>query len=165
MSLLKILFWATTWLAAWLLFAKKSWTEFRKDLEWKTSEEKAKIFWEEILWMWKEVLWELKKLPENDQVKKLKTLWKEKIENLIEEVKKNWKEVAEQKFWELKEFWWNKLDELLPKLEKTLDEIKKHWPKKFDELKNSVQKKVWEKILNKKKPENLWSKMTKIFKK
>lgn len=169
MSLFKIITWLAWWLAAWLLFAKKSWVEFRKDLKWKTSEEKAEIFWKEILSMWKDILEELKKLPENEQVKKLKTLWQEKLEVLTEEIKKNWSE----KFWEAKEFWKSKLDELLPKLEETLDEIKKNWTDKFDEKISDVKNFSEEKI-NKakkevkkifKKEENLWSKMTKIFKK
>ena len=60
MSLFKVLFWATTWLAAWLLLAKKSWKEFREDLNWKSNEEKSKIIWKEILSMWKDLVEELK---------------------------------------------------------------------------------------------------------
>jgi flagellar hook-length control protein FliK len=169
MGLFKILFWAVSWLAAWLLLAKKTWVEFRKDLEWKTSEEKAKIFWEEILLMWKDLLDELKKLPENEQVQKLKSLWQEKLETLTDEIKNSWVKKA----WELKEFWKNKLDELLPKLEKTLEEIKENWWKIIDEKISDAKKMWWEKIniakkeVKKifKKEENLWSKMTKIFKK
>jgi ElaB/YqjD/DUF883 family membrane-anchored ribosome-binding protein len=143
MSLFKVITGLAWWLAAWLLFAKKSWTEFRKDLEWKTSEQKAEIFWKEILSMWKDVLEELKKLPENEQVNKLKSLWKERLEVLTKEVKKSW---------------WEKIDELLPKLEKTLDEIKNAWSEKLNQAKNEV-KKVF------KKDEDFGSRMTKIFKK
>ena len=158
MSLLKVITWLAWWLAAWLLFAKKSWVEFRKDLKWKTSEEKAKIFWKEVLSMWKDILEELKKLPENEQVQKLKSLWQEKLEILTEEIKKSWVEKA----WELKEFWEWKLNELLPKLEKTLDEIKENWWKIVEEKISDVKK--WAKKFFKKE-ENMWAKMTKIFKK
>lgn len=150
MSLFKVLTWLTWWLVAWLLFAKKSWVEFRRDLEWKTSKEKVWIFWKEILEIWKDVLEELKKLPDNEQVQELKALWQEKLEILIDEIKKNEK------------FWKSKLDELLPKLEKTINKIKENWWKIVDKKINIAKKEV-KKIF--KKEENLWVKMTKIFKK
>lgn len=165
MSLFKVLFWATTWLAAWLLLAKKSWKEFRKDLEWKSNEEKTKIFWKEILSIWKDLVEELKNLSETEQVEKLKTLWKEKLEFLTDEIKNRWVKKISQ----AKEIWKNKLDELLPKLEKTIDEIKKTWSEKIDEKISDAKKFSWKKIndvkKNFKKEETVWVKMSKIFKK
>ncbi len=158
MSLFKIATWLIWWLTAWLLLAKRSWDELRKDLEWKTSDEKVKVFWKEIFSIWKDVLTELKKLPEKEQVQKLKNLWQEKLETLTDEIKKHWVKKA----WELKDFWWSKLDELLPKLEQVLDEMKNNWWKIIDKKISEVKK--WAKKIFKKE-ENLWSKMTKIFKK
>ena len=165
MSLFKILFGATTWLAVWLLFAKKSGNELRNDLKWKTSEEKAKILWNEILKTWKDLLEELKKIPENEQIEKIKILWKEKIEILKDEIKKQgWEKISD-----FKDFWKEKLDELLPKLENTLDEIKKNWWEIAKEKISDAKKFSWKKIKEVKKifkkEESVWAKMTKIFKK
>ncbi|MCD5383107.1 YtxH domain-containing protein [Candidatus Gracilibacteria bacterium] len=165
MSLFKILFGATTGLAVGLLFAKKSGNELRNDLKGKTSEEKAKILGNEILKTGKDLLEELKKIPENEQIEKIKILGKEKIEILKDEIKKQ----GGEKISDFKDFGKEKLDELLPKLENTLDEIKKNGgeiaKEKISDAKKFSGKKIKEVKKIFKKEESVGAKMTKIFKK
>ena len=129
MKIFKLLFGLVSWAALWMLFAKKTWKDLRKSLHGKSTEAKAKILWEQLLWLWKDLFEEAKELPENEAVKKLTKIWKEKLEEIIKEVKENWNEM---------------LEEILPKLEKAAKEAQVTATKKVATVKKAATKKVWE---------------------
>lgn len=128
MKAIKFLFGLVSWATIWLLCAKKSWKTLRGELSWKTSEQKAKIIWEELLEIWREVTWIIKSLPENEHIKELTKLWKDKLTIMIEEAKNS-----------------ECVKEYLPKIQAALKEVESWMREAWEEIKKKG-KKVWEKL-------------------
>ena len=136
MKALRFIFGLLSWATIWLLCAKKSWKTLRGELSWKTSEQKAKIIWNELMEVWIEIAALLKDLPESKQVKELTKLWKDKLTDTIKMAKES-----------------DTLKEYLPKMQTALKEIeawlkkqwaklKKQWVKWWNHIKKKVNKTV-----------------------
>jgi len=127
MKLLKFLFGLVWWATVWMLCAKKTWKALRKELSWKTSDQKIKIIWNELVQVWKELSKILKDLPENEQIKELTKLWEKKLSELIKNVKK---------------YWFDWLNEYLPVMQEALSQIEKWLKEKWVILKKQSEKKI-----------------------